>query len=161
MKFKGASSNARVRSSNPRVASSNPQVMSSNPRVTSSNSWVTSCNSLVTSSNPRVTSSDTRLNKSIKNQVNNLKSSSFPKILSPKLLVRQLGLLSGDNLLFYAFTTSLLRLQEEAVWVNINFERRNLDSPQKIHAPPMILEKLLFEIKNKKWRYPVRVLKEF
>ena len=52
--------------------------MSSNLRVTSSNPWVTT-------SNPRVTTSDSQINKSIKTQVNSLKSLSFSKILSPKL----------------------------------------------------------------------------
>ena len=64
LKFKSASSNPRVTSSNPRVKSSNPRVMSSNPRVMSSN--------------PQVI-------ESMKTQVNSLKSSSFLKIISPKL----------------------------------------------------------------------------
>ena len=64
-------------SPNPRVTSSNPRVMSSNLRVTSSNPRVTS-------SNPRVTSSDPGNIKSMKTQVNSLKSFSFSKIMSPK-----------------------------------------------------------------------------
>ena len=43
---------------------------------------------------------------------------------------------SGDNLLFYVSTTPWLRLQQEAEWENINFERRNLNSPQKCHPLP-------------------------
>ena len=38
-----------------------------------------------------------------------------------------------DNLLFYVSTTPWLRLYQEAEWVNINFERIDLNSPQKSH----------------------------
>ena len=48
---------------------------------------------------------------------------------------------SGNNLLFYVSTIPWLRLQQEAEWVNINFERRDLKFPQKSHPPPMILKK--------------------
>ena len=41
-------------------------------------------------------------------------------------------------------TTPWLRLQQKTTWVNINFERRDLNSPQKSHPPPMILEKFAF-----------------
>ena len=49
--------------------------------------------------------------------------------------VRQLVIsVYNDNLLF---------------WVNINFERRELNSPHKIHAPPpMILEKFNLRKQN-------------
>ena len=40
--------------------------------------------------------------------------------------------------------TPWLRLQQEAKWVNINFERRDLNFLQKIHLPLMILEKFAF-----------------
>ena len=46
------------------------------------------------------------------------------------------NLVSGDNLLFYVSTTPLLRLRKEAERVNINFERRDLNSPQKSHPSP-------------------------
>ena len=52
--------------------------------------------------------------------------------------------ISGDNLLFYVPTTPWLQLQQEAEWVNINFERRDLNSPQKSHPSPLILEKFAF-----------------
>ena len=84
-------SNSQVTSSNPRVTSSNLRVTSSNPRVTSSNPRVPSSNPRVTSSNPRVTSSNPRIIKSTKTQVGSLKSSSFLKILSPKLLGNSWG----------------------------------------------------------------------
>ena len=61
----------RVTSSNPRVTSSNPRISSSNPRVTSSDL--------------QVTSSIPWIIKSMKTQVTSLKSSSFLKIVSPKL----------------------------------------------------------------------------
>ena len=71
---------------------------------------------------------------------NSLKISSFLKILCLKIVrqfVRELVLsVSGDNLVFYFFTISWLRLQQEAMWVNINFERRDLTSTQKSHSVP-------------------------
>ena len=71
--------------------SSNPRLTSSNPRVTSSNPWAKSSNSRVTSLITRFTSSNPRIIKSIKIQVNSLKSSSFPKILRPKLFGNSWG----------------------------------------------------------------------
>ena len=51
--------------------------------------------------------------------------------------MRQLVLLlSGDNLVLYISTISWLRRQQEAMWVNINFERRDLTSAQKRHPFP-------------------------
>ena len=92
----------------------------------------------------------------MKTQANNLNnSSSFPKIISPtKLLSNSWGSsVSGDNLLFYISTTPWLRLQQEAEWVNINFETRDLNSPQKSHPPPMILEKFAFYfVFNLRWK---------
>ena len=41
----------------------------------------------------------------------------------------------GDNLFVYVSTTEWLRLQQEAEWANIRFERRNPNSPQKSHPP--------------------------
>ena len=124
-----------MRVQNLRVTSSNPRVMSSNPRVTSSNPRVTSSNSRVTSSNP-----SSRIIK-----LNSLKSSSFPKtILLGNLREKLVPSFSGDNLFFYISTTPWLRLQQEAEWVNINFERRDLNSPQKSHLPPYDLEKFAF-----------------
>ena len=59
--------------------------------------------------------------------------------------MRQLVLsVSGDNLLFCFSTTPWLRLQHEAECVNINFERRDLNSPRKSHPLPMILKKFAF-----------------
>ena len=71
----------------------------------------------------------------MKTQVNSLKISSFPKILNLKSfgnlwLVR---LVSGDNFVFYFSTISWLRLQQETMWVNINFERRDLTLAEKSH----------------------------
>ena len=43
---------------------------------------------------------------------------------------------SGDNLVFYFSTISWLRLQQETMWVNINFERRDLTSVLKVHLSP-------------------------
>ena len=46
--------------------------------------------------------------------------------------MRQLvRLVSDDNFLFYVFTTPWLRHQMEAEWVNINFERRDLNFEQE------------------------------
>ena len=71
MKFKSASSNRGITSSYPRVTSSNPLIANSNPPVTGSN--------------PHVTASNPQINKSMKFHVNNLKSFSFFKIISPNL----------------------------------------------------------------------------
>ena len=86
--------------------------------------------------------------KSIKTQVNSLKISLFPKILSPKLFGNSFQFNFGDDLLFYVSTTPWLPLQQEAEWVNINFKRGNLNSPQESHPTPMILEKVLLEVKK-------------
>ena len=127
MKTTSVRSNPRVMSSNLRVTSSNPRVTSSNLRVTSSNPRVTSSNSRVTSSNP-----SSRIIK-----LNSLKSSSFPKtILLGNLREKLVPSFSGDNLFFYISTTPWLRLQQEAEWVNINFERRDLNFWQKLHPLP-------------------------
>ena len=115
------SSNTRVMISDPRVTSSNPPVMSSNPPVTSSNPRVTSPDSRVTSSNPRITSSNLRVTSSNPSSriitLNSLKSFSFPKIISSKLLdslrEKLVRSFSGDNLFFYVSTTPWLRLQQE------------------------------------------------
>ena len=74
-----------------------------------------------------------RVQKIIKIQLKSLKSSLFPKISSPKFVRQLVRSVSGDNLLFYASTTAWLRRQQDAEWVNINFERRHLNSPQKSH----------------------------
>ena len=123
MKFKSASSN-------PRVTSSNHKITSSNPRVTSSILRVTSENPRVTSLNPRDTSSDPRIIKSMKTQVNSLKSSPFPKIISPKLFDSLWdNSVSGDDLFFYVSCTPWLWLHLEGEWVNINFDRIDQNSP--------------------------------
>ena len=67
----------------------------------------------------------------MKTQVSSLKMSSFPKILSLKSFGNSWGnscVQFGDNLMFYFSTISWLRLQQEAKWVNINFERRDFRS---------------------------------
>ena len=43
---------------------------------------------------------------------------------------------SGDNLSFYVSTKPWLRRQQEADWVNINFDRRDLNFPQKSDPHP-------------------------
>ena len=120
--------------------SSNPWVTSSNPWVTSSNPWVTSSNPRVTSSNPRVTSSNPQITKSMKTQVISLKSSSFLKIINSKLFGHSWGNSYVQFLVIISFfkvsTTSWLRLQQEAEWLNNNFGRRDLTFPQKIHLSP-------------------------
>ena len=65
--------------------SSDSRVTSLNPRVTILNLRVASSNPQLTSSNPRFTSLNLRIIKSMKIQVNSLESSSFPKIINPKL----------------------------------------------------------------------------
>ena len=51
----------------------------------------------------------------MKTRVNSLNISSFPKILSLKVFVRQLlRSVSGDNLVFYFSTISWLRFQPES-----------------------------------------------
>ena len=96
------------------------------------------------SSNPRVTSSNVQVRVQIK-QVNSLKSSSFPKIICPKLFGNSQGnSVSVDNLLFYVSANPWLWLQKEAEWVNITFERRDPNSHGKVTLPLMILEKFAF-----------------
>ena len=63
----------------------------------------------------------------MKTQVNNLKVSSFLKILSLKS--RQLV----RNVVFYFSNDSWLRLQQQKKSANIKFERRDLTSAQKNH----------------------------
>ena len=119
------------------IQSSNARVTSSNPRVTSSNSRVTSSNPRVTSSNTQVTSSNPWIIKWIKTQVSSLKSSSFPKILSPKLFSSSWGNLYFQFLVIIScFTFSLLhgygfsrKLSEYA----LTSKEENLNSPQKSH----------------------------
>ena len=43
---------------------------------------------------------------------------------------------SGNDLMFCFSTMSWLGLQQETLWVNINFERRDLISAQKSHPSP-------------------------
>ena len=105
-----------IQSSNARVTSSNPRVTSSNPQVTSSNPWII---------------------KWIKTQVSSLKSSSFPKILSPKLFGSSWGNLYFQFLVIIScFTFPLLhgygfsrKLSEYA----LTSKEENLNSPQKSH----------------------------
>ena len=134
---------------NPRVTSSNSRVTSSNPRVTSTDFTIyefkskcyqfksTSCKFKSTSYEFKSTSYEfksttSRIIKSMKTHVNSLKSSSFPKIISPELLgkfVRQsVRSVSSNNLLFYFSTTPWIKLQQEAEW-DLNF-------PQKSHLSP-------------------------
>ena len=121
MKFKSASSNPQVTSSNPWVASSNSRLTRSNPRVASSNLGVAS-------SNPRVTSSNPRVIKSMKTLVSSLKSFSFLKIGSHKLFGNSWGHSYIQFLMIIScLTFPPLRLQQEAEWVNINFNRRDLN----------------------------------
>ena len=59
-------------------------------------------------------STRSRIIKSMKTEVNSLKSSSFSKIISPKLFGKSYVVrsLSGDNFLLYVSTTPWLRLSE-------------------------------------------------
>ena len=85
-------------------------------------------------------STSSRIIKSMKTQVNSLEGSLFPKIINPKLFcnswgnsyVRFLVIISCFTIL----TAPWLRLQQEAEWVNFNFERRHLNSPQISHRLP-------------------------
>ena len=76
----------------------------------------------------------------MKTQVNSLKTSSFSEILKPYIVwqfVRQLVRSVFDyNLVLYLSTLSWLRLQQEAKWVNINFERRELTSAKRGYPTP-------------------------
>ena len=128
MKIKSASSNPRVKSLNPRVTTSNP-------RVTSSNPWVTG-------SNPRAASSNPPTIKSMKMQVNSFKSSLLDITISPKffhnshLYVQFLVIIS-------CFSFPLLH-GYSFEWVNINFKRRDLNSPNKNHPPKDDFGKICF-----------------
>ena len=76
-------------------------------------------------------------------QENSLKTFSFPKI---QQFVRQLvRSVSGNNLVFYFSIISWLRLLQETMWVNINFERKK-ELHRKVTLPSMILEKPLILI---------------
>ena len=86
----------------------------------------------------------------MKTQVNSLKICSFPKIQSLKSfgnswLIRSV---SGDNFVFNFSTISWLWLQQETMWVNINFERRDLTSAQKRHSSPDDFGETYFIIKS-------------
>ena len=70
----------------------------------------------------------TRIIKSMKTQVNSLKSSSFHKIVSPKLFSNSWG-----NLYIQFFVLRFHYSMAMIESVNINFERRDLNSPQKSH----------------------------
>ena len=74
----------------------------------------------------------------MKTQVNIFKISGFPKILSLTLFDNSSThrSISGDDLVFYFFTVSWLRFQQEPMWVNNNFERRELTSAQKSCPSP-------------------------
>ena len=118
---------------NPRVTSSNPGVTSSNPRFTSSKPGATSSNLRVTSFKPtshEFKSANYYINET---QRNSLKSSLFPTVISPKLFGNSWG---NSYVQLYVPTTPWLRLQQEADWVKINFERRDLNSPEKSHPLP-------------------------
>ena len=113
----------------------NPQVMSSNLQLTSSNLQVTS-------SNPRII-------KSMKFQVSCLKVPHFLRLFILKLVGNSWGNLYVQFLMIISCfndyqSNPWLPLQQEAEWVNINFERRHLNFPQKSHPPPTILEKIAF-----------------
>ena len=105
-----------------------------------------SSNPRVTNSNPRVTSSNSRIIKSMKTQVNSLINSSFTKIISPTLFDNSWNnSASGNNFLFYVSATLWLRLQQEAEWVNIHFERRDLKKKsEKSPFPWWFWKNLLF-----------------
>ena len=70
-----------------------------------------------------------RIIKSIKTQVNICKSSSFSKIIRRQFVRELVCSFSGDNFLFYVSITPWLRLSQSE---NINFERRDLNSPQSL-----------------------------
>ena len=82
-------------------------------------------------SNLWVTSSNLQIIKSMKTQVNILKSSSFPKIISLELFDNSCDnsyiQLLMINLLFYVSTPPWLQLLQKAEWGKINFKRRNLN----------------------------------
>ena len=76
----------------------------------------------------------------MKTQANSLKISPFPMIISPKLFG---SLWSNSCVQFlviiscFAFHYSMATASAGSwVWVNINFEKRFLNSPRKGHPPP-------------------------
>ena len=79
-------------------------------------------------------------------QVNSLQICSFSKILSLKSFGNSwlACSVSGDNFVFYFSTISWIRLQQETMCVNINFEIRDLTSSQKRHAFPRWFRRNLF-----------------
>ena len=149
---------------------------SSDPRVTSSNSRVTSSTLRVTSSNLRVTSLNYELRLQIQKlrvqihelrvqihkfknylvnenfNLNGLKMSSFPKILSLKSLSNSWGNSYVQFLViiwcFYFSTISWLRVQQETKWVNINFERRDLTSAEKSRPSPDVSHSFFILFRN-------------
>ena len=126
MKFKSASSNPRVTSLNPRVASLNPRVTSSNPRVQES---FTSYSLIITSKSWLV--------QEFKSQLNSLKSSSFPKTISPKLL---------DNLwgnLYVPFLVIISCFTFPLLW-----KKRPKFSTKKSSYPHLFSRILLFPLVN-------------
>ena len=71
----------------------------------------------------------------MKTQVNSLKTSLLNSLKSVGNSWGNSCVQFGDNLVFYFSTISLILFQQEAKWVNINFERRDLTSAQKSHPP--------------------------
>ena len=53
---------------------------------------------------------------------------------------------SGDDLMFYFPIISWLWIQQRTMWVNINFERRDLNSPQKTHPSSDDIGKTYFHL---------------
>ena len=84
----------------------------------------------------------------MKTQVSSLKSSSFLKTVNPKLFGNSWGNLYVQfQCLVLRFHHAMQQLQQEAEWVNINFERKDLNFLQKREVtlpPPMILDKIAF-----------------
>ena len=106
----------------------------------------TSCEFKFTSYEFESTSSEFKFTSfEFKSKGYEFKPTSWTIIKSVKTHVRQLvPSVSGDNLFFNGSSISWLWLQQEAKWININLERRDLDSLQKCHPSPMILEKFPF-----------------
>ena len=76
---------------------------------------------------------------SIETQVNSLKISSFPNILSLKSFGNSWGNSRFNLVIILCFTFPLFHgygFSRETKWVNINFERRDLTSTQKSHSVP-------------------------
>ena len=83
----------------------------------------------------------------MKTHVNSLKSFSFLEIISPKLFGNSWGNSYVQflvYLLFYLSTTPWLRFQQEAEWVNITFERTDLNFLKKSHSSPDDSGKMYF-----------------